>query len=138
MKELSKKLYFKNKLTNIQGNIKETWKMINQIVKIRSKDSITPDKIHTNGLEFDQPQGIANQFNIYFRDIGPQLAEKISPSNKDFREYLTPLNSLESFFLTSATPNEVDSMINELNASKALGAHGIPISLLQNQLSHQN
>ena len=52
-----------------------------------------------------------------FRDIGSQLAEKISPSNKDFREFLTP--------------NEVDSMINELNASKALGPHGIPISLLK-------
>ena len=37
LKELSKKLYFKNKITNIQGNIKETWKIINQIVKIRSK-----------------------------------------------------------------------------------------------------
>ena len=37
LKELSKKLYLKNKITNIQGNIKETWKIINQIVKIRSK-----------------------------------------------------------------------------------------------------
>jgi hypothetical protein len=68
-------------------------------------------------IEFDKPQDIANQFNIFFRDIGPQLAEKISPSNKDFREFLTP--------------NEVDSMINELNASNALGPHGIPISLLK-------
>ena len=62
MKELSKKLYFKNKITYIQGNIKETWKIINQIVKIRSKGSITPDKINNNGVEFDQPQDIANQF----------------------------------------------------------------------------
>ncbi len=131
MKDLSEKLYYKNKLTNIKGNIKETWKIINQIVKIRSKGSITPDKIHTNGLGFDQPQDIANQFNIYFRDIGPQLGEKISLSNKDFREYLTPLNSHESFFLTPTTPNEVDAMINELNALKALSPHGIPISLLK-------
>ena len=99
LKELSKKLYFKNKLTNIQGNIKETWKIIYQIVKIRSKGSITPDKINNNGVEFDQAQDIANQFNIFFRDIGPQLAEKISPFNKDFREYLTPWNSHESFSL---------------------------------------
>jgi hypothetical protein len=125
LKELSKKLYFKNKITNIQGNITETWKIINQIVKIRSKGSITPDKINNNGVEFDQPQDIANQFNIFFRDIGPQIAEKISPSNKDFREYLTPLNSHKSFFLTPTTPNEVAFMINELNASKALGPHGI-------------
>ncbi len=118
-------------VNTIYINIKETWKIIIQIVKIRSKGPITPDKIHTNGLEFDQPQDIANQFNIYFRDIGSQLAEKISPSNKNFREYLTPLNSHESFFLTPTTPNEVDSMINELNASKALGPHGIPISLLK-------
>ena len=102
------------------------WKVINQIVKIRSKSTIITNKIIHNRVKFGNPQDIANQFNI-----GPQLAPNITPCIKNFWDYLTPLNSYESFFLTPTSPNEVEALIDELNASKGLGPHKIPISLIK-------
>ena len=50
----------------------EAWSC--SVLLINGLSNCKPLLVVNNGLEFDQPQDIANQFNIYFRDIGPQLA----------------------------------------------------------------
>jgi len=100
-------------------------------LKQKSKGSIAPQKIIKDGIELDNQKDIADSFNTFFRDIGPSLAEKIYPSNKVFSGYLDPLTSYNSFFLLPTNPYEVDSLICELDSSKALGPYGIPISLIK-------
>ena len=35
-------------------------------------------------------ENIANEFNRYFCEIGPKLAEKIPTNNVDYLQYITP------------------------------------------------
>ena len=136
IKEQSKRQYYKNKIFNVKNNTKEIWRIINQIIKLKSKGSYVPDKIIKDGVEFQNSEDIANQFNLHFRDIGPSLASKLSPSSKPFTDYLSPLISSNSFFVNPTNPQEIHSLICSLDSSKASGPSGIPLSLIKIAASH--
>lgn len=131
VKEMSKKYYFKDKLNKAKTNVKETWKIINQITKLKSKSHVAPHKIYNNGEEIINPHEIANQFNNFFRNIGPTLADNVGPSSKTFDDYLSPLVLKESFFTSPTNRPEIESMILKLDVSKASGPYDVPIHLIK-------
>ena len=68
---------------------------------------------------------IANKFNNYFVNIGPNLAKKITnTSNTNFSKYLTH-NYLNSMFLDPITEFEVQNEMNNLNSNKSPGYDGL-------------
>ena len=76
-----KREYFSNKLESCEGNIKETWKTVNQLINKRSKTtnilSIKEDeKVISN------PQDLAETMNHFFCNIGKDLSAKI-PATKN-------------------------------------------------------
>ena len=76
-----KREYFSNKLESCEGNIKETWKTVNQLINKRSKTtnilSIKEDeKVISN------PQDIAETMNHFFCNVGKDLSDKI-PATKN-------------------------------------------------------
>jgi len=130
VKELSKRMYYKEKMSSIKGNVKETWKLIGNIIKFKSKKSIVPNKIVNNDIEFNSNKDIAREFNHFFRDIGPTLAKSISMPSKNYSEYLFPRQSYFSFFISPTYPHEVEDLISKLDAKKAQGPYNIPIYLI--------
>ena len=52
--------------------------------KVKIKTSSLPFKILTDKTEILGEINIANEFNNFFRDIGLQLAKKISESSQPF------------------------------------------------------
>ena len=67
-----KREYFSNKLESCEGNIKETWKTVNQLINKRSKTtnilSIKEDeKVISNPLD------IAETMNHFFYNIGKKI-----------------------------------------------------------------
>jgi len=127
VKEESKRMYYKNKIASTKNNTKETWNIINQIIKIKSKTSYTPDKIIKNDVEITQPQEIANHFNEHFRD-----SRNVPSASKHFTDYLRPnLSPSESFFINPTSPEEIHSLICSLDSNKSPGPFGIPIKLIK-------
>lgn len=102
MKRLAKKLYYKVKFQESQGNIRQTWKLINGITNKTKTSSELPDKVMKDGNIITHPNEIANKFNgyMYFVNVGPKLAEKIPPSNVNFSFYL-PVSNQDSIFFRS-------------------------------------
>lgn len=79
-RELSKKQYFKDQIALNKGNTKETWKIIGNIIKLKSKSFSSPVKLVTGHSEYTCDKDIANQFNLHFSNVGPSLSAKIPPS----------------------------------------------------------
>ena len=78
LNQLLKKQYFTNKLRSCEGNIKETWKTMNQVINKRSKT--TNIKALKEGDEtITDNKSIADTMNSFFCNVGKSLAEKIAP-----------------------------------------------------------
>ena len=71
--------YYTNKISACQGNMKESWKTINEILNKRSKSS-NIDCLKESGSETVHRKHISNAMNSFFCSIGKDLAEKIDPA----------------------------------------------------------
>ena len=71
-----KRQYFSEKLAQAKGNMKESWKTINQVLNKRSK-STNIDLLKEPRGEVVDKQEISNRMNAYFCSVGKDLASKI-------------------------------------------------------------
>ena len=72
-----------------KNNIKKTWDIIKEVIgKTKLKSNILPRRLITDGIEKYDKKTIANKFNNYFVDVGPNLASNIPTSSKHFETYL--------------------------------------------------
>ena len=120
MKRIAKKSYYKSKFQESQGNIRQTWKLINEITNENKPSSELPDNFMKDDNIITDSNEIANNFNDYFVNVGPKLADKIPPSNVNFSSYL-PASNQDSIFLDPITENEVKIEIDQLNVNKSGG-----------------
>ena len=120
MKRLAKKSYYKSKFEESQGNIRQTWKLINEITNKNKPSSDLPDNFMKDGNIITDPIEIANNFNEYFVNVGPKLAAKISPNSVNFSSYL-PASNQDSIFLDPITENEVKIEFDQLKVNKSGG-----------------
>ena len=73
---------------------------------------------------------IADMFNIFFANIGKDLACSIPNVDMSPLEYLkTPL--CNSFFISPTTAEEIESEITKVKSSKATGPFSIPVTILK-------
>ena len=76
--------------------MKMTWKTINTVRNRKKNNGKLPDKFsHKNSsTTVTDPVNIANEFNKYFVETGPQLAKKILNDDISYRNYLVTENEL--------------------------------------------
>ena len=74
-----KKQYYTNKISDCQGNMKESWKAINELLNKRSKSS-NIDCLRESGSETVHKKDISNAMNSFFCSVGKDLADKIDPA----------------------------------------------------------
>ena len=72
----AKRLYYIATFARFKHNIKQTWKIIKEILN-RSKRHALPNRFLVAELYIDDPKEIANAFNSYFINIGPSVAGHI-------------------------------------------------------------
>ena len=111
--------YYSNKIIECQNRSKALWKVINEITRRKKKSNTFLRKLKMeNGRLIENPAEIANALNEYFINVGPNLAEKLSPSNTTFESYLNENDSPNNSFYISATcPLEILDIINSFSAS---------------------
>ena len=127
----SKKSYYNNYFRNNIKNIKNTWKGIESIISLNTKESESPKIILNNKGEFlTNPNDIANQFNNFICSVAPTNQSNIKPNFKSFDHYLTE-PCKESFLISPCTKKEILEIISSLDYNKAIGINSIPIKIVK-------
>ena len=100
------------------------------IGKTKLTSNILPRRIIINSIETYDKKIIANEFNNYFVNVGPNLASNIPPSSKHFETYL---NHNESSLLEGdLTDEELKTAYFSLTNNKSLGYDEISANVIIN------
>ena len=127
---ISKKTYYSRKLEKAEGNLNETWKVINNIIN-RNKPHNKLNSIKSNTKEITDPEEIAHTFNSFFTNVGPELASKINKSNNShFSQYL-PESKQNAMFFISTHEHEILKIVKALKTKNSSGYDGISTKLLK-------
>lgn len=114
----AKKIYLRNKLSQALGNSKRTWQVIRESLNIPPKQNKI-SKIIVNDIPITDDVLIANNFNEYFSNIGPALADSLPMTDNNFEDYLPP-PAERSFFMT---PINEFTMLNYILSTKPKLGH---------------
>ena len=94
---------------------------------IRNDSNI--NSIKTNIGSTTSPEVMSETFNRFFTEIGTNLADQLPNSNKNYSDFLTPVNS--SFQLRQVSLSEVLKLLKNLATNKATGLDKIPCRLVK-------
>ena len=100
---------------------------------LKKKDKISdfPKYFLENEKMITDDQSIAECFNNFFVNVGPNLSKKIKPqSGRSFKDYLTK-NILSSFNFSLVTEEQVLKIIQKLKPKSSHGHDGISTILLK-------
>ena len=85
----AKRIYYNNLCCKNSNDQKTTWSTVYEIVNPDKKKSRPPMKLKTkSGHVTSDPQVIADTLNQFFTDIGPDMANSITPSLPSFENFL--------------------------------------------------
>ena len=79
--------HYSNKLNEHKNNTKAVWKILNNIINKRTKPQPKPHYFTQNNAKICGKENIANGFNDFFTNVGPNLAAKIGQSDKHFKDF---------------------------------------------------
>ena len=117
----AKKTYYFNVFEKNKSDMKKTWKNINLILKNSDKKSILPNFLLNNDKVITNKIDIAEHFNSYFVNIGPNLASTLKPEGKkQFIEYLGHKPNFNFRFENVSTESILD-IINNLKSKNTYG-----------------
>jgi hypothetical protein len=112
--------YFHNKFDEQKDNIKETWKLIKSLLNKKKTNTEASRFIYNNRVINDKKE-IADKFNEYFTNIGPNLSQKIQPSsNIHITDFLTG-SYQHSIFLNPTDTHEIYKILMQINTAKSAG-----------------
>ena len=95
IKKDSKKKYFQEKLSFYKNDIKNTWKTLKDVIgKTKINENRLPKKIALENKEITDQKTIAEKFNEFYVNVGPNLASKIPQNNNNYKSYLPDITAL--------------------------------------------
>ena len=127
----AKRMYFQNCFSKYKTDIKETWATINSILNKSKRNNNYPREFLINGIFQSDENKIANEFNKYFIEIGPNLSQNIiTPHNRSFKDYLkTPINT--KFVFNQICENDVIKALDKLKPKTSCNQDKISNKLLK-------
>ena len=121
--------YYTSQFEFKKCNIKETWKVINNVLN-KNKNHNNISQIKSNNIIISDNSAIPNIFNDYFSNIGPNLAKTIPKTNKTFTDFLKNNNPNTMFFIPTDV-NEIKKIVEKINSKKSTGYDDISNDLLK-------
>jgi hypothetical protein len=127
----AKKLYYNNCFHKFKSDIKNTWSTINNIICKTKNVTNLPKYFLINGSRVDDDITIANEFNKFFINIGPHLAQNIQmPSNLSFEQFLqNPVNN--NFEFKEISVEDITRAIDSLKPKTSFSLDRISNKLLK-------
>ena len=102
-----KREYYTEKIKASEGNLKQTWEIINKLVNQRSKATIISSLSDGNQLILN-PQDIAKKMNSFFCNVGDQLSNEIPNAKNSLLEGSITVNPGNlSFLFSPILPQQV-------------------------------
>ena len=128
----AKREYYFKTFTSQKNDMKKTWKTIDETLNRKKNKSKFPSEFIVNNRSIADQKEIADQFNIFFSNIGSTLSDsiEIADSTLDFTDYLN--NPTEHHFnFNTITESETLSIINKLKNKNSSGKDEISNKLLK-------
>ncbi len=110
--------------------MKKTWHGIKEIVKTKNSLSTRINQLKVNNVFIDDPKLIANTFNNFFVNVGPNTDGEIPKSFISPTSYLKH-RVITNFVILPTSNAEVMKIILQLDDNKSTGPCSIPIKLLR-------
>jgi len=125
----AEKNHYLKKLDSVKENLAKTWKILKSLISPSAKRELFDEIVQNNKIIRD-PQKIADSFNSFFTNIGPNLAAKIPNTSHTYTEYLKS-NVSDSIFLKPADDLEINRVIHSLKNSNSKGNDDISVNTLK-------
>lgn len=128
---LAKKLYYASIFLKYKNDMKGTWKTISEILNKTKRKKSFPCYFRDGEHFITDQQEIANRFNIFFTNIGPNLSSQIKmPLGKTYKSYLTH-NYNHSFQFQNIDKELLTSIIDKFAPKTSCGFDGISTKLIK-------
>ena len=112
--------------------MKKTWVGIKQIINLKSSNNTKINQLNYKDKKINSNAGMANAFNEFFTNIGPQLDEQIPKSQRPEKEtHYLKKRIPQTFLISNTYPEEIINLIDNLDASKSSGPCQIPTKLIK-------
>ena len=109
-----------------ESSKKGTWKVLNSVIKRNKNFTPFPDHFENENKTYKTQQDIANGFDEFFVNIGPNLAKNIKPPiNKASIYDYAHANTETYMFLHPTVEQEVLTVVNQCIGTSSTGDHGI-------------
>ena len=124
----AKQAYFSQQFEKEKNNIRNTWKVINSVLKNNTSSHIS--SINVNGHSINNPLLIAEHYNDFFVNIGPNLSYQIPNCNSHFQDFIVNSNP-HSMFLNPITEHELLCIVLNLPNKKSSGHDSVNCPLIK-------
>ena len=115
--------------------MKSTWKILNELICKKGERKQLPSRFSLeDGSEINNPNTIANRFNEFFVNVGPNLAKKFDQNSNNFTKHLQG-DYQKSMFLKSTSNKEIEEIIASMKSKSKCGIDGISSKLIKH-ISH--
>ena len=125
----AKKDYYSSKIAGQKFNPKKAWKSINSLLGRENKPTVV-NELTVGNNNLTCPEDIAEGFNEYFSNIGPELSSKIDSSNYNFETYIKSAKSEFAAF-QPVTVSQISHLLHGLSGNKAAGIDKISCKIIK-------
>ncbi len=126
-----KKDYYETLFMKFKDDIRGTWKTINDILNKTKRKKAFSQFFRDGENMITNKYVIVNKFNTFFTNIGPNLSKLIkSPSNKNFRNYLTQ-NFNINFSFQNINEETISQIIDKFPPKTSFGFDGLSTKLVK-------
>lgn len=131
----SKSKYYERLLIDAKNDSKKVWNVLNTAIGKRIKNSTIHNILHDSVLlnSDTNARQMADIFNVYFANVGKNMAAKIIPEPPFSHTEVKSSNKSEIKTITEA---EILLTINEMKGGSAPGFDGISVEILKNISQH--
>ena len=115
-----------------KANVKETWKILNEVIHKRKNKPTYPEYFIKNNKIISKKKDIANGFNNFFTNVGVNLAKNITLPKNDTTIYDYLEENIEhTMFLNPVDDQEIIRTVQNCENKGSTDFSDISMSLLK-------